>query len=362
MKIYLLNFIIIIIYSCLITDKKFLVSLISLQLFLILALRDITIGPDLPAYQEMYHYIGSISWNNLLPRLHFFRTAELADLMGIESGYVILNWIIYQLNFSYHGFLVICSLLTILPVGFFIYRYSLNPSLSFLVYISTNLYFYNFGILRQSLAIGFLLLSVPFILKRNFLVSLLFIALAFTFHRVAILWIPIYFLLTIPLNQKNFALLIIGSIILFFCFMTIGPNIISPILSFFGKSYYISFEVVYNNQIILLFLIAILLYFICDIKNLAQEALNNLVIWTFIFTLYFQVICSYTPLARSIPVVLIFNILLIPITIYKNRYKLLFEQKKQLTFSIYIVVACFLFLYMFVQLKNNEYIVPYIFY
>ena len=361
MLIYLINFISIPLYNLIIKNKIFFVGLVSLQLFLILALRANDLGPDLVGYQETYRYIGFFSWQNLFSRLHLISTAELASLMGIESGYTVFNWLIYQLGFSYHGFLVICALCSIVPVGVFFYRYSLNPCLSFLIYISTNLYFYNFVILRQSLAIGILLCAVSFILHKRWLVTALLIVLAFTFHRVALLWVPICVLFLFPITKQRFLFLCVLAVILLGIFSVAGTGFLSPLLSILGKTHYMTNEFTANNMIILLFFTAFLLYTLCDITVLAKNTVYNLLIWGLVVCLYFEVICTFTPLARALPVVLVFIPVLLPNMLYQIKYRLTPDKTKLLRFMIINGLSGFLFLYMILQLRGSI-IVPYQFY
>ena len=66
MAIYLLNFISIPIYDLLIKNKKKLVLIVSLQLFLILALRADTLGVDLDNYKQFYEFYKTIKKNQQL--------------------------------------------------------------------------------------------------------------------------------------------------------------------------------------------------------------------------------------------------------------------------------------------------------
>ncbi len=361
MLVYIANFFSIYVYNWMIKNKGIFVGLVSLQLFLILALRANDLGPDLIAYQEMYYYIGSLSWDNMWSRLHLISTADLAIGMGIESGYVIFNWIVCYLGFSYHGFLVISALLTIVPVGIFIYRYSLNPALSFLIYISTNLYFYNFGILRQSLAVSILICAVPFLLKKRLIPSVCFILLAFTFHRVAVLWIPLSLVIYYPLNGKMFSLLCVTALGILGVFAVSGTSFLSPLLTLLGKSHYMTNEFAANNMIILLFLLAGFLCVLCDISNLTKNLLYNLLIWGLLVCLYFEAICTFTPLARALPLVLIFIPILLPNMLYHFRYRISQRGSYLLRFIITNGLIGFLFIYMILQLRGSI-INPYRFY
>lgn len=361
MLIYWLNFFSVSVYRFIIKNKGVLVFLITLQLFLILALRDNSVGVDLGAYEGMYNYIGRLGWQNLLSRLHFFSIAELPENMRIESGYAVFNWLIYQLGFSYHAFLVVCAAVTLLPVGWFIYKYSKNPSLSFLIYISTELYINNFGILRQSIAIGILVLSVPFILQKRLKMSLLFLALAFTFHRVSLLWLPLCFVPYITLNKQKFATLIAGGFVFWAGFFALGHGFAVSILSFLGKTRYIGDSLRYSNTIVLIILIIGLIYLLCDITKLAKDSLYNLLFWALIETFYFNIITSYMLLNRALPVLLIFVAVLVPNMLCQVRYQLSPYQKKLLHFSIMGVLTLVLFMYMIYRLKDS-YIIPYRFY
>src|SRR5690625_582052 len=117
--------------------KKIFVLLFTGQLFLILALRDTSIGTDVSSYITQFHYIS----NSSLPEVLSLR---------YEVGYKFLVKFITLFTENHQVFLSIVSVLSIFPIGRFIYKHSKMPFLSFAIYISFNFYAFVFSGLRQA--------------------------------------------------------------------------------------------------------------------------------------------------------------------------------------------------------------------
>ena len=107
MGIYLFNILSLPIYKAIFKSKKVFCALIALQLFFILALRDISVGTDLPTYSAGFEYIRSLSFLDMISKLRFIRVSELIYPFSFESGYVILNWLIAKVGLGFHSLLAI---------------------------------------------------------------------------------------------------------------------------------------------------------------------------------------------------------------------------------------------------------------
>ena len=194
MWVYLFNVITIPIYAFLIKDRKKFVLLVALQLFLISALRSITVGVDLDNYSAGYEYIKDLDFGDLLSRLRLSGLADIYYAFSYENGYAVLNWFSAHMGLSFHGFMVLCSVINIGAVSLFVYKYSKKPWISFVIFSTFGFLPFTFGILRQSLAIAMILFSYMFLDKNKKIYSLLFFLIAFSFHRTAILCLPLLLL------------------------------------------------------------------------------------------------------------------------------------------------------------------------
>ncbi|MGO5542848.1 EpsG family protein [Blautia sp. HCP3S3_H10_1] len=372
MSLYILNMGILPIYSLLKKkNKKYGVFFVGLQLFLILALRDITVGVDLSNYGGGYKFIGGLTFKSLLSRLHLIQTAELVYPYSYESGYCVINWIFSKLGFSFHGFLIICAAFTIISLCIFINKYSSKPWLSFALYIGLGMYEYSFGILRQTLALSILLYGIDFIKQKKFKKFIFIVFIAFTIHRLAILFCVLYFL-----GNKIITKRLMGSCI-FSCIIFLGiskmfyTGVIGRLLSIIGKSTYAESNFSINNQIILMFLIALLILFAVDFDLFKRKDMN-LFMWSFLCAIPIEIIgMNNDGFARAIEIFYIAIIILIPNIIntygvryckntYGQKYKIRWNGNQLLLTKLIAEIIVFVLVFgLYIYLLKASPIVPY---
>ena len=92
---------------------------------------------------------------------------------------------------SFRWFLTVTSLLTGALVSTAIFRQSRSPALAFYFYVATSNYFLSLNIVRQYVAVGFVLLAVGFAVDRRFAWFALCMVAAAFFHRSALLALPV---------------------------------------------------------------------------------------------------------------------------------------------------------------------------
>ena len=352
MAIYIINILLIIIYAILIKDKKKFTILVSIQLFLILALRSKYLGVDLVNYNDGFYYIKSLSFTDMISKLHFISTAELKYPFVYESGYVLLNWIISHLGLSFHGFLVICAFINIASFSYFIYKYSEIPWLSYIMLCAFGIYTYFFGIIRQSLALSVFLWAIHFAINNKNKRAILLFVLSFLFHRTILIMLPIFILIkTKPIKKKTFTILITLSFPFLLSSNIIYSNIVYRIMLFFGKGY-TGHGIQINNLIILLYIIAISIIIFSNFKKTENNKMFNIAIWMLILSIYVEIIGMYNDnFARTMQLYNSFLLISIP-TVIKQ-----YENQRIIIIVKYIIVLL-LSIFMIFSLKNSE-IVPY---
>lgn len=369
MGIYIFNLLSMPVYG-LIKNKKVSTFLASLQMFLILALRSNTTGVDLINYIGGYQFIGSMHFGELLSRLHLIKIADLVYPYAYESGYTVLNWIASKLGLSFHGFLVLLAAFTMLSVGVFIYRYSVRPWLSFVLFIGLGMYTYSFGILRQTIALSILLWSIPYVEKKKYKPLIAIFALAFTIHRSSIIFALLVFFANFKIKKEQ---------ILKYLFLCIGLTFLSPylyrflivkILSILRKERYFSTAFSLNNQIILMFTIAILVVLLIDFKAF-QNPTNRLVFWGFLLSIPFEILgMNNDGFARIIEYYYIFAIILIPFAV--ESYGICFDsdgrimhkrgiERTPILFLAKIVIIIAM-LWLMIHRLEGTLLVPYVLY
>lgn len=363
MGIYIFNIISIAIYGILIKNKKLFIWIAGIQLFIILALRNVNIGPDLENYAGGYQFISSLSLNDLLSRIHFLKNADLVWPYTYESGYVILCWIAAKIGLSFHGYLVLLSLLSISLIMKFIYMYSEKPWLSIIMFIGLGYYGYAFGILRQTLAVAICLYSIPFMEKRKWVHTVALYVVAFSIHRSSLIFLLLHFLTKIKIKKNILRKYLLACVMFLGVAPVIYSRILTKIFAYMGKSVYIASEFSFNMLIVIMFIIAFLLL------NLIREDvlnINPMVTWGFFAAFPVEIIgmCN-DGVARAVEYYLIFLIILLPNVIsnygmYRNEFgDIEFSQKLRSTrYIITGLVFCAMF-YLMIHNLNGTPLVPY---
>src|SRR5690625_3220579 len=229
-------------------NKKIWVFVLVTPLLILSALRAPTVGNDTFNYLRSYTTVSQES---------FFSHSQ----SRLEIGYIYYMRVIAQLGFSYLGFQVITSTLTLFSVSRFIYKYSSSIAFSFYIFMTTRMFFGTMNISRQYLAMAILLFSVELIKKRKFIKFSFLVLIATSFHSTAIVFLIVYPLSKLKLNAMTTIKLIVVGIFsgLFF------DQIVQVFLSITGRyagyleGRYFNFE---GNIAIYLSLIINFLFFV----------------------------------------------------------------------------------------------------
>jgi hypothetical protein len=158
-----------------------------IELLFIAGFRSRFVGADTGNYINIFNLI---SFTKTLPDIY------------MEQGFLMFTKILTDLSSSSQSLLIISSFIILTSVFLLIYKYSKKPWLSVLIYVTGPFFFHLTG-MRQSLAIAFVLFSFHFILNRKLLMFILTIIIASTFHKSALLFMPVYYLFNLKLNKRN---------------------------------------------------------------------------------------------------------------------------------------------------------------
>jgi hypothetical protein len=154
--------------------------------------------------------------------------------------------------------------------------------------------------LRQAIAASILLISVDAINKKKLIRFLFLVFIAFTFHRSAMIFLPLYFLSKIKFNKSVF----IGGFAIyaleFVALVTVAKNLIQAVLVAFGKSSYSISGFSLTNLTLLL--IASLLFFmlVWNMKQNCKEKDYNLICAGLWLGVFLQLGSSYLDLIGRI--------------------------------------------------------------
>lgn len=353
MWIYILNVILIILYRFFIKDRKTYIIVCSLQCFLLLALRSNTLGPDLQYYNNGYNYISKLDFKSIISSLHIFKAASLIYPFKFESGYVIMNWIISHLGFSYHFLLIICAAINMSVFGKLIYKYSKIPWLSFVIFCTFGTYLYFFGILRQSLALCFFMISFMFAIEGKYKKSTMMYIITFFFHRASVVLIPILLLIykNKKISKKNAIIMLLLSIPFAFLSKYL-VSAVQSLVNYFNGGSYVGGSFGINNLLLFLYIIAIIVIIFTNFKNNYENKVFHAVTWALFISIFIDIMGQYNEVwERSVQMYSSFLILLIPYVI--NQY---IKQKEIILVNVLIVGLLLAYMCSYLQ---GYYIVPY---
>lgn len=175
--------------------RKYYCFTIATILALVIGLRGLNIGIDTYSYFNMFNTIID---NNL--QYSF-------ESMNIEKGYVFLNYILGRfMGGNFHILLLVIAVLYIVSVSFVIYKYSENPWLSFLLFVAFGYFTFGMSGLRQTMAMSFTMISFLFIKKNKLGFYLFFIAIAYSLHVSALVFLPAYFMDKIKISKYSLSI------------------------------------------------------------------------------------------------------------------------------------------------------------
>ena len=166
--------------------KKLILWTSFIAVFLLFALRNISVGRDIIAYEKAYKMTQQVKWNDF-------------DYIYFEVGYILLMKICIGLGMPFQLFLAIVSLMIIAPIFLFIKQFSKNPTLSILIWICYMYFEFCLTGLRQALAMSIVLIGIKYLLsakKYPLIKCSLLVILASLFHKSALIVFVILPILT----------------------------------------------------------------------------------------------------------------------------------------------------------------------
>ncbi|HXH99788.1 MAG TPA: EpsG family protein [Sphingobacteriaceae bacterium] len=124
----------------------------------------------------------------------------------VEPGFAYFCFFLSWLGISEQGMFLVFSATTIILLAKTLKKYSVNPLVSFMIFLFLPGYYWNtLSIVRQFFAMAIIFYGVKYIINREFLKYLLCVIIATVFHKTAVIMIPLYYL--VQLNFSRFILL-----------------------------------------------------------------------------------------------------------------------------------------------------------
>ncbi|WP_394345257.1 EpsG family protein [Albibacterium bauzanense] len=183
-------------------EAKWLFGFFCIIVFLLPALRDISVGTDTINY------------------IHFFQHPTIGyDVRAnTEYGYKLWNSIISYIWNNKHFFIFTSAVLSLSGVFFFIYKRSPYRILSLLLFVLVgHFYLFQFSGMRQSISISFFLFALHYYIKgKDYrLIAIVFYILSISFHTTVLWCLPVILIVErIKFDKKWLYILLWSSFII----------------------------------------------------------------------------------------------------------------------------------------------------
>lgn len=316
--------------------KKYIIFMMLL-LMLQSGLRNLAVGADTYQYYLKFTDVLQSSWAQVL--------SEVSQGTK-DPGYVILSKLFATIVPSFRLFLIVIAIFFFFALGRLLYKY-LNSNLDVLVSIALYecLYYGFFSItgLRQTIATGVLLLTIPLILEKehkikNTIHFFILLLLASFIHKSAVIFAPVYFLSLFRKNKYVF----FAAVLLFVPMFAAGP-IISQFLEgtdFERYSQYLGQSNTAGANVFTLYIVLLVIATLIKLKTI-----NSLSPYYYVFTSAIAISMLLSPLLilnpnnmRIVQYYSIFGLIVLPQ--FGRAYSGV-VPRRLICFSIFAVLAAY---------------------
>lgn len=165
---------------------------------------------------DVYHYYYAfLECNTDSFKINF----QSHDSVGIQFLFRVVG----QLHLGFEVCLFLIAAFTAVTLGILIYKYSTSPYLSYLLYICLGNYIFTFSVLKQTIAMGFITLSMIAIVQKKPIRFLVFTGIAALFHTPA----SIFFIAYIVAHKKRDTWYYVLLIAVAICIISFRSEIVS---------------------------------------------------------------------------------------------------------------------------------------
>lgn len=162
--------------------------IMALMLIVLSGCRHLVMGFDTPIYQTMFEQSKIYGMDIPLSR-------------DLEVGYLWFQSVFSHYIPSFRIFLIFIAVFFHVPFAYLVHRYKVDPLWCYILYYVIFFPFYGATGLRQTIAAALCLWAIPCIEKKKFIPFLLLVLAATSFHAIAIVFLPAYFLLRIKITR-----------------------------------------------------------------------------------------------------------------------------------------------------------------
>ena len=320
------------------SNLKILFAVYLIAIVLIIGLRKHTVGADTEAYIRDYYNV--------------FLEKGTSRVANFEIVLKAIGYLCSLVSKEYNFFLIICSFLTTALFFNFILKNSKDPILSLVIFLGM-FFIQSMNLMREWLAISFLVNAYTYYKEKKYKISIIFMLLAFFTHITSVAFLIIPFLFKIK-NKKIMIFIVFAGCLLFYI---LRNTILSSIVSLVPKFYVYIYgsdmvnESAFNfKDIVFLFILSAFLFFLFLKPKMfsvrEKENLYEYSVFLIIALTLSLVGQKYFMLHRIVYYFSVFLIISIPNFIKKMSFKN--------TISLAVVIAMFYMLYRNAVVDNNQ--------
>lgn len=239
----------------------FLIFILYLVCSLFAGARNIQVGTDTGSYARSFE-----------DRSYLYREIE-PGLLGLrdEPGYYYLQKALGLISNDYSVLLIGIALVFCLFVFLAISKYSKSPVLSLFVFITLGYYTFVFNAARQGIAMSIYMLSIPYLLERNFWKYSVVVFCAALFHKTIIIALPLYFIFSMRFSLRSLFIVLFGGI---------SVGLLLPSLLDYGASLETRYElyadsVATGGYLLTVFYVALALFFLYQRQFIYQDVIEQ---------------------------------------------------------------------------------------
>lgn len=241
-----------------------------------------------------FRYMVGVDYNSYA--WIFSAITKSGEKTHVEAGYELLNKLWGFFSDDFVGVFVLSSIVILLFFAAAIYGESENRLLSIFLFITLGYFFYSMNSVRHFMALSIFFFATRYmktVSVKNFIKFAILILIAASFHKIALICIPIYFVFTTRFSLKYYA---IFAVILAVC-AVFNQQLMNIIFSFVYSAYRGSVYNVYDFSLfnVLLCGVASFFGFVYYRPLLEKDKSNIIYINAAFFMLLFYLTCWWIP-------------------------------------------------------------------
>lgn len=335
--------------------KKVSIVIIGIAFTIFMGFRSERVGTD------------TLSYINGFKRSPKFSFSFMQEAFSEKEGlYHTFKSFVRLFTDNYTIYFTIIAIFFMAVVCRFIYKYSDNPTMSFICFMSMVYFCFSLAGIRQTIALGFLLLAMDSMIEKKPIRAIILVGIASLFHISSLIGVFIIIIYYLPLNFTYIAVCGVLSAFMFISGNSFWKKIVDLI---WEDSRVYKEEFGGTSMLVVLILIVLGVAFIAPgiftRKNNLQQfdtvtqnfiTTNAYFYRLFLFSIPFQVLAIYQ--ANAFRVAMIFHIVMI--VLLPNAVKMLKNQQERIIITI-VLIGCFL-VQLFVFNYDSADINPYTFF